>query len=220
VGRHLKMTDISKEEIRDRLGNVDQIRDLLFGQKLKEYEQRFERCDRRLYKLESELGNFQSEMRDRLTKTQESLSSEIRAGLDSLEKKLKYLSLTTHDETSKLKQAIELTNKKSSHELNSLDKKVNYQSNLMRTEIDRTRDKLEGEFQELKTQIFTELEKGVSDLSEGKVSREDLAEVLFELCLKIKGTEFVPSLKEAAENHVQADFLLPEDQNAQQHSEG
>lgn len=213
------MTDISKEEIRDRLGNVDQIRDLLFGQKLKEYEQRFERCDRRLNKLESELGNFQSEMRDRLTKLQESLSSEIRSGLDSLEKKLKYLSLTTHDETSKLKQAIELTNKKSSQEIVSLDRKVNSQANFMRTEIDRTRDKLEGEFQELKTQIFAELEKGVSDLSEGKVSRADLAEVLFELCLKIKGTEFVPSLKEAAENHVQADFLLPEDQNAQQSSE-
>jgi SMC interacting uncharacterized protein involved in chromosome segregation len=210
------MTDIGKEEMKDRLGNIDQIRHLLFGNKIKEYEQLFESNDRRLDRLESELANFQSEMRDRLTQLQESLSSEIRSGLDSLEKKLKYLSLTTHEETSKLQQAIESTNKKLTQGVEALDKKVNYQANFLRNEVTQTREKLEGEFQILKQQFFAEMEKGMTDLKEGKVSRRDLAEVLFELCLKIKGTEFVPNLKEAAENQVQADFLLPEQPEMQQ----
>ncbi|MCU0535795.1 MAG: hypothetical protein MUD14_18050 [Hydrococcus sp. Prado102] len=204
------MTEIAKEEIKDRLGNIDQIRHLLFGNKIKEYEQLFESNDRRLDKLESELANFQTEMRDRLTQLQESLSNEIRSGLDSLEKKLKYLSLTTHEETSKLQQGIESTNKKLIQGVDNLDKKVNYQANFLRNEVSQTREKLEGEFQVLKQQFFSEMEKGMTDLKEGKVSRRDLAEVLFELCLKIKGTEFVPNLKEAADNQVQTDFLLPE----------
>lgn len=204
------MSDIAKEQMRDRLGNIDQIRNLLFGKQIEEYEQRFKSCDRRLDKLESELASFQSEMRDRLTQLQESLSSEIRSGLDSLEKKLKYLSLTTHEETSKLQQAVNLTNQKLSQGVESLDRKVNHQANFLKNEMTQTREKLEGEFQSLKTQIFAELEKGTSELKDSKVSRVDLAEVLFELCLKIQGTEFVPNLKEAAENHIQAEFLLPE----------
>jgi hypothetical protein len=210
------MTDITKEEMKDRLGNIDQIRHLLFGNKIKEYEQLFESNDSRLDKLESELANFQSEMRDRLTQLQESLSTEIRSGLDSLEKKLKYLSLTTHEETSKLQQAIESTNKKVTQGVDALDKKVNYQTNLLRNEVLQTKEKLEGDFQVLKQQFFTEMEKGMTDLKEGKVSRRDLAEVLFELCLKIKGTEFVPNLKEAADHQVKAEFLLPEQHEMQQ----
>lgn len=153
------MTDITKEEMKDRLGNIDQIRHLLFGNKIKEYEQLFESNDSRLDKLESELTNFQSEMRDRLTQLQESLSTEIRSGLDSLEKKLKYLSLTTHEETSKLQQAIESTNKKVTQGVDALDKKVNYQTNLLRNEVLQTKEKLEGDFQVLKQQFLRRWKK-------------------------------------------------------------
>ena len=53
----------------------------------------------------------------------------------------------------------------------------------------------------------------MSDLTEVKVSRTDLAEILFELCLKVKGSDFVPDLKEAAETQVKTDFILPEENN-------
>jgi len=212
----MKMTEIAKEEIRERLGNVDQIRNLLFGNKIKEYEERFENSDRRLDKLESELASFQSEMRDRLTQLQDSLSSEIRSGLDSQEKKLKYLSLTTHEETSKLQDAIDVNNKKFSHEVESLTQRTNSQARFLKNEITQLKEGLEEEFRSLKEQIFAEVAKVNSDLKEGKVSREDLAEILFELCLKIKGTDFVPNLKEAADNHTTTDFLLPEQSDAPQ----
>jgi DNA repair exonuclease SbcCD ATPase subunit len=206
-----EMTDSAKEEIKERLGNIDQIRHLLFGSKIQEYEQRFDSSDRRLNKLETELANFQTEIREKLTKLQDSLSSEIRSGINSLEKKLKYLSLTTHEETNRLQQALELTNRKFAQVTDSLDKKVNSQTSYLQNEVTQTRERLETEFQALKSEIFTELEAKSSDLKEGKVSREDLAEVLFELCLKIKGKEFVPSLKAADENHINTDFLLPEE---------
>jgi exonuclease VII large subunit len=210
------MTDIAKEEMKDRLGNIDQVRNLLFGHKIKEYEQQFANSDRRLEKLEAELSSFQSEMRDRLSALQESLASEIRSGLDSLEKKLKYLSLTTHEEISKLQQANDLTNQKLSQGVEALDKKINHQVSFLRNEVTQTQEKLEGELQSLKTHFFAEFEKGMSEVKDGKVSRTDLAEVLFELCLKIKGTEFVPNLKEAAENQVKTDFLLPEQPRSQE----
>lgn len=214
-----KMTDSAKEEIKERLGNIDQIRHLLFGSKIQEYEQRFDNSDRRLKKLETELASFEREMRESLTKLQDSLSSEIRSGINSLEKKLKYLSLTTHEETNRLQQALELTNRKFAQVTDTLEKKVNSQAHYLQNEVKQTREDLEADFHSLKSEIFTELETKSSELKEGKISREDLAEVLFEICLKIKGKEFVPSLKAARENHINTDFLLPEDSNSSHEEE-
>jgi hypothetical protein len=52
------MSEVSKEEIRERMGNVELIRDIIFGSKLQEY-------DNRLDKLESQLSLLDKEMRDR-----------------------------------------------------------------------------------------------------------------------------------------------------------
>ena len=211
------MVDISKEQMRERLGNIEQIRELLFGNKIKEYEQYFENYEHRLDKIQSELSEFQTEISDRFTKIQDSISKDIRAAVDSLEKKLKYLSLTTHEETSKLQQEIKLAGQKTSHDIDSLSKTVTTKNNLLKDELSQTRDSLEKDIQNLKSQFFEELEKGLANFKEAKVSRNDLAEVLFELCLKVKGTDFVPDLQEAAENQLQTDFLLPE-QKTEQHN--
>jgi hypothetical protein len=204
------MADITREEMRERLGNIDQIRDLLFGHKVREYEQQFESSDRRLEKLEAEVSNFQVEMRDRIDRLQESLATEIRSGLDSLEKKLKYLSLTTHEQTSKLQEEITLTDRKLSHGVESLLKDVKSQTSLFKEDLAQTKTKIAADFQDLKERVTEEVEQVFSNLKETKVSRADLADVLFEVCLKIKGTEFVPSLKEATENQMKTDFVLPE----------
>jgi hypothetical protein len=52
------MGEISQDEMRERIGNIDLIRDIIFGSKLKEY-------DSRLDKLESKLSLLDQEMRDR-----------------------------------------------------------------------------------------------------------------------------------------------------------
>lgn len=80
----------------------------------------------------------------------------------------------------------------------------------MKEELSQTREQVQTELQLLKAKIFEELEKSFASLRENKVSRSDLAEVLFDLCIKVKGAEFVPDLREAMESRLQADFLLPD----------
>uniref|UniRef100_A0ACD5GR41 Uncharacterized protein n=1 Tax=Desertifilum tharense IPPAS B-1220 TaxID=1781255 RepID=A0ACD5GR41_9CYAN len=75
------MNDISKDEMRERLGNIEQIRDLLFGSQVREFEKRFN-------ELESSLSSYQQEMRDRLNQLTDDMTTELRATVDSLEKKL------------------------------------------------------------------------------------------------------------------------------------
>ena len=70
--------------------------------------------------------------------------------------------------------------------------------------------KLQEDVHNLRTQIFEQLDLRFATLSGVKVSRDDMAELLFELGMRLKGTEFVPKLKQAAEDSVDTDVRLIE----------
>ncbi|NEO86138.1 MAG: hypothetical protein F6J87_18060 [Spirulina sp. SIO3F2] len=200
------MAELNRQDMRERLGNVEQIREILLGPQIRTSEQRLD-------KLEAELVEMRQELRERLDEMQTSVSKEIQGVADSFEKKLKYLSLTTHDENTKLRQKVEQTSQKSYAVLETLNKTFSSRVAGLREDVVQAQEQFQTETHAIKTKIFEELEKCFSSLQDSKVSRVDLAEVLFELCIKVKGTEFVPDLKEAVENQLQADFLLPDQGN-------
>jgi len=197
------MADITKEEMRDRLGNIDQIRDIIFGSQLRDFETRFD-------KLESDLSMLQQEIEDRTEQVRTVLSTEMRASVEALEKKFKNLNLNTQEETADIRQQVDRVNRKFSTSLEALDEAIDKQSNSIRDELSQTRDKLQEDVRSLKNQVFEELTRRFSVLRDDKVARDDMAEILFELGMRLKGTEFVPELKEVAENNIEPEVLLPQ----------
>ncbi|RMF24837.1 MAG: hypothetical protein D6756_06370, partial [Cyanobacteria bacterium J083] len=80
-----------------------------------------------------------------------------------------------------------------------------------------SREKLQEDLIGLRSQIFKELERNISNLQTSKVSGDDLAEILFELGLRLKGSEFIPTLNQAADNKSSEtvdSFLLPNNSEA------
>lgn len=197
------MAEITKEEMRERLGNIDQIRDIIFGAQLRDYNNRFE-------KIETELSLLQQEMHDYAEQVKSVLSTEVRAAVDSFEKKLKSINLNTQEENADLRQQIDRINRKFSTHLEALDESVDKQTSSMRDDLSQTRERLQEEVRTLRNQVFDELDKRLSLLRDVKVSRDDMAEVLFELGMRLKGTEFVPELKEAADTNMYTDVRLIE----------
>jgi len=197
------MAEISKEEMRDRLGNIDQIRDIIFGAQLREYDNRFD-------KIDSDLSMLQQDMQARIEQLKTVLSAELRAAIDSFEKKVKSISLNTQEESADLRQQIDRVNRKFSSSIEALDEATDNQTGSLRDDLSQTRYQLSDESRTLKTQVFEELDRRFSMLTEVKVSRDDMAEIWFELGMRLKGTEFVPELKGAADNKLNTDFLLPE----------
>lgn len=197
------MNDISQDEMRDRLGNVDQIRDLLFGKQQRDYETR-------LNKLESSLSALQQEMRDRLNQLNDTLSTELRSTMYSLEKKIQYISITTNEELTDMRQDLEGKDKNVSESIDSLNKLIGSQINSVKGEVNQAQEKLEKDIQSLRNEIVDKLEKRLSSLTESKVGRDDLAEILFELCMRVKKNEFLPELEGSGDYNVKADLLLPE----------
>jgi ATP-dependent exoDNAse (exonuclease V) beta subunit len=202
------MPDITKDDMRDRLGNIDQIRDLLFGQKIDDYERRFDQTTQRLNNLETQLIDFQEETKNQLSQLQSSLTKDLKATVDALEKKLRYLTLTTQEDLVQLQQDLKKTDQALSQQLEGLNKSVNETTSNISEELAASRDKLTKELQTLKNQVFEEIEKNVSSLSQGKVSRVDLAEFLFDLCLKVKGSEVGD--QDSVTGDLKTEYFLPE----------
>lgn len=197
------MGEISKEEMRERIGNIDLIRDIIFGSKLQEY-------DTRLDKLESYLPLVEKEIGDRIEQVKADCLTELRASVNSLEEKIKSLNLNSQKDNADIRQLIDRSYKNFSHSLESIDKTVGSQTSSIRKELSDTREKLQEDTRHLKSQIFDELERRFSTLTDAKLARNDLAEILFELGLRIKKAEFTPELKDASHNNGTDDVLLIE----------
>jgi hypothetical protein len=197
------MRDITQEEMRDRMGNIDLIRDIIFGPKLQEY-------DNRIDKLESNLSLLEKETHDRIEQVKTDCLTELRSSVEALEQKIKSLSLTFQKDHADMRQLIDRTYQNFSGSLESIDKTLVSQTTSIRKELSETREKLQDDTRNLKSQIFDELEKRFSLLTNAKVSRNDMADILFELGLRLKGTDLAKELKEANNNNESNDVLFIE----------
>jgi DNA anti-recombination protein RmuC len=184
------MSQITKEDVRERLGNVDQIRDIIFGAQTRDYDNRFT-------KMESDISKLQQEMRSSIEQLKISFSVELKAGMEVLDKKLKSLTLNTQEETTDLRSSFDRLNRKFTSSVQTLDEALDAQTNSIREELSESKNSLQEDITALRDLMLGELERSFSDLRENKVSRDDMAETLFALGMKMKGTELIPKLQEA-----------------------
>jgi DNA anti-recombination protein RmuC len=204
------MAAIKAEDVRDRLGNIDQVRELLFGHIVSDYEQRFDNSIQRIDRLESELSSFQAEMRASLAQLQESLTSEFRSSSNSLEKQVQYLTFTSHEQTNHLQYRVHEIEQKSNTSLESIHQTVSNGTNSLKNELLQTKEEMEIKLRALEKRVFEEIDRDLSIVKDGKISRVDLADLLFELCLKIKGADLIPALAGSNNNSGGTEYLLPE----------
>ena len=193
------MGEITRDEIRERLGNIDQIRDIIFGAHLREFTSRLD-------KSEADIAAVQQEVSDRLSELKSALALELRAAVESIDKRLKTISATTQEEAADLRQQFDRINRKFTNSIETLDETVEAQRVALRDELAQTRDSLQGDTRELRSLVLEELDRHFSILREDKISKDDMAELLFELGMRLKGSEFVPELREAAEEKVEEKY--------------
>lgn len=205
------MFDIPKEQTSTRLGNIDRIRDLLFGQQIEEYTQHFENYDRRLKQIESDLDNFQFQMREQLSQIQNSLSAEINSAIDTLEKKLHYFNLNSQEKISQLQKDTKLTEQNNGKNLETLKNTLSDRTNIIDNEIKENVDRIDEDIQTLHRQVFEEVEKSFADLKDNKLTRLELSELFFKICLEIKENNSIGNLPELTrQKSIQPEILPPE----------
>jgi hypothetical protein len=178
------MNNQSTEDLRRRLGNVEQIRDLLFGSKLAEYEQHFLQYDQQLKQMDASLTKLNTETSDRLNRLRSDLSSEMQIGFEKLNSQVHQLQInnTEHRRDS---QSIE---QRCTQEIESVKQSLTDQTQFLKKDLIQTRQQMQTEMVGLSEKLTQALYSEVANVQSTKLSQDDLADILFELCLKLKNS--------------------------------
>jgi hypothetical protein len=179
-----QMSNPSNEDLRRRLGNVDQIRDLLFGSKLAEYEQRFQEYDRQLKQMDANLTELKTETRDRLNLLRSDLLSEMQIGLDKLNHQVDQLQLRNTEQSCK-SQSME---QRHIQDIESVKQSLTDQTQFLKKDLVQTRRQMQEDLVRLSEKLTQALYAEVANVHDTKLSQVDLADILFELCLKLKNS--------------------------------
>ena len=195
---------MDKQDIRDRLGNVDQIRDIIIGRQLREY-------DERLSQFESQLSLVDRDLHDRVEELKVSLSTQLGTAIDAFDKRLKGITASVQDETVELRQQSERLTQKLQNSSQNLDSEIDRKTGVLNERLGETRDKLHDDIRTLKSQVFEQLEERFSSLRDGKLAKDEVADLLFEIGIRLRGEEVVGALRAATdESTVTGEFVQPQ----------
>ncbi|QLE48347.1 hypothetical protein FD724_09600 [Nostoc sp. C057] len=158
--------------------NLDKVREILFGNQIRDTERRFTRLEERLIK---ELGNVRDETRKRL----DALEIYIKQEVDSLTQRLK-------NEQTERDSQVKAVAEESKNIIISLEKKItqfdeqstNSQRELREQILNQSKS-LQDEIQQKSQEIVALLEREAQELRREKTDRSNLAAMFTELAIRL-----------------------------------
>jgi len=162
--------------------NVDQIRELIFGSQLKEYDEKFTQLNTMIKIIEEKLSNS-------IETSFSQLQKESTRTMKALEEKIDNLAVSTQKERLKFKELIDSTDEAFQDQLNNQKSEWVSKLKVITENMSDENQKLGKDMQTLKTELHTTLQAGVSTLSDDKLSRDAMAQMLLDMAMKIQGTD-------------------------------
>jgi hypothetical protein len=165
-----------------QIGNVDQIREILFGSQTRELNERFE-------KLESTINANAEEMRRVIEQNKKDFNSRIDNELETLSRKIKNIVTQQQDEFSDVRDSSLKQEKRIQSSLEILEEELSAKNDQLQKQQIENRDILRSEMGTLRDELFDILETKVLELGEAKLSRDDAADIMIEAAMRMKGTQ-------------------------------
>lgn len=160
-------------------GNIDKIRDILFGNQMREYERRFSRLEERLVK------EF-TDSRDETKKRLDSIEVYVRQEIEALNEVLK-------KQQNAQEQAIRELSQDYKNQINSLDQKMTqFDENLsksgreVRQQILEQSKSLNDEMKQKFAEILNVVERETQELRNDKANRSTLSMLFAEMAMRLR----------------------------------
>ena len=173
--------------------NIDQIRELIFGSQIHEFEERFKQ-------IELRMGNLIGNLRNEMVKSHEGLKKKTKRSLTVLEEKIDNLAAATQNEQHHIKKMIHNVDQE-------LRDKVAMQKDEFKTRLKMTRESIADEQEQIRESIRTTrnelhdiLENRLNALADEKLARDQMAQMLLEVAMKIRGTNVTALLTNKTED--------------------
>lgn len=180
------MNEITKAEIRSKLGNISLLRELLLGEQIEAYNYQLEEYRLKIESLEAKLQESQQAIEKRMTQLEENLLDRIELVAQDLENSNRYHSLKIQTEQNTVQQKIEALSQYSHENIDLLHQNLNQKTGSLKIEIAQSKLDLDRDLALFKQELLTKLDNSLAELTTNKISRGDLAGILFELSLNLQ----------------------------------
>ena len=161
--------------------NVDQIRDLIFGTQIREFEEKFDRLEKALRVSETRLLQTFDESLSKFKKKTE-------RSLEALEVKFDHFSATALKERVKFKERIDATDESLHDQLSNHKDEFEIKLKLIKENMADDNKKLSKDLVRMKKEMYGMIESHIATLTHEKLSRESMAQMLLDVAMKLQGT--------------------------------
>ena len=183
----------AKENDLSQLGNVDQIREILFGSQSRETKEKFE-------KLEASIKAMHEEMRKKIEQTQNDFNIRIDNELETLSRKMKNIVTQQQDEFSDVRDSALKQEKRLQNAMDIMEEELNAKREQLQKQQIENNSALRNEMDTLKDEVLQTLNTKMTEMNGVKLSRDDAAEILMEAAMAMKGTQIKEQLSLTQEN--------------------
>lgn len=162
------------------LGNVDQIREILFGSQSRELNKRFE-------KLEVDIKRSFDDLKSKIEFSQKEFNQKLENEVELISKRIKNLTTTQQDELADIKESGLKQEKRVQHSIDLLNEEIGVKLEQLTKDQNDSKKAMSEELNFLKLEVFEFIEDKLVQMNNIKLSRDDAAEIMMEAALRIKG---------------------------------
>lgn len=166
-------------------GNIDKIREILFGGQMRDYERRFARLEERLVKEASDL-------RDDTRRRFDALEAFVKQELEALSERLQFEQRARDDSVQDLARALKETGQSIERKLAQLDEQTARGQRELRQQILDQSKSLSEEIRQKRDELAALVEREVAALSSDKTDRAALAGLFSEVALRLTNEFKIP----------------------------
>jgi len=174
-----------------QLGNVDQIREILFGSQSRELQEKFD-------KLEASIKNIHEEMRKKMEQTQIDFNSKIENEVETISRKIKNMTTQQQDEFADVRDSALKQEKRLQNSLDIVEEELNAKREQLQKQQSENNATLRSQMDTLKDELLSILDEKISALGLNKLSRDDAADIMMEAAMAMKGTQIDQQLSMAS----------------------
>jgi methyl-accepting chemotaxis protein len=166
-------------------GNIDKVRDILFGGQMRDYEKRFSRFEER---LSQETAELKDDLRKRLSALEQFVKQELASVSDRIKAEHDERAGAVKDLSRDMRENAKTVEKKTSQ----LDDQIEKLQGELRKQILDLHKRLSDDIQKKVDDVLARLHQASTDLRHDKTDRAALAALLNEMALRISADPPAP----------------------------
>ncbi len=172
-------------DVQPDMGNIDKIREILFGGNMRDYDRRFSRMEEQLIKESLDL-------REDTRKRFEALEAFVKAEFAALNDRLQSEQRTRDDAVSNLWRGLHESSQAINTKLGETQEQTARADSELREQILSQSKDLSDEMRRKQEEITALIQREVADLNHGKTDRTSLANLLTEMAMRLNNDLKLP----------------------------